>query len=170
MGGRRAFIRDGLLILLLSGCGYRPVSQYSTNLLGNSAFVDVILDLKEPSNGVYLKEEIIKTLRERLNTTVVADKKRADSIIIVPKYSFSYSPLNYDRNGYVIRYRVHTTITFELITPKGRFKKVIHVDEDVGIKASSLTSSIARDTAIRYSIRKAMDKFIAFVAQKGYMQ
>lgn len=170
---RREFLVSALriapLTLIISGCGYKPVSKYSENILGHRVFVDVKIDSIEPDNGVFLKEEVMRTLRTRLDSEVVSSRKDADSVILIPSYRFSYSPLNYDSNGYVIRYRVHTAITVDIITRKGKYHKVIKVDEDVGIKASSLTSSVARDTAIQYSIRKAMDKLIAFIAQKGYL-
>ena len=169
---RREFLISAMQfapLLIIGGCGYKPISQYSSDILGDKVFVDVKIDAVEPDNGVFLKEEIMRTLRTRLDTQVVSNKKEADSVILVPKYHFSYSALNYDNNGYVIRYRVHTDITFDIITKKGKYHKVIHIDEDVGIKASSLTSSIARDSAIHYSIKKAMDKLIAFIAQKGYL-
>lgn len=169
---RREFLNLALHIAPLSiiaGCGYKPVSQYSQNILGNRVFVDVKIDSIEPDNGVFLKEEVMRTLRTRLGIDVVSSKKEADSIIYIPSYHFSYSPLNYDNNGYVIRYRVHTDITIDITTKSKKYHKVISVDEDVGIKASSLTSSSARDSAIEYSIKKAMDKLIAFIAQKGYL-
>ena len=170
---RREFLISALRIaplgIIISGCGYKPASRYSENILGHKVYVDVKIDSIEPDSGVFLKEEVMRTLRTRLDTQVVSTKEEADSIIIIPSYKFSYSPLNYDDNGYVIRYRVHTRITFDILTKKGKYHKVIKVDEDVGIKASSLTSSIARDTAIEYSIKKAMDKLVAFIAQKGYL-
>jgi hypothetical protein len=57
---------------------------------------------------------------------------------------------------------------FNLITPKEKLNKQISSTEDVSIQPGSLTSSVARDAAIRVAIRKAMDQFVAYVAQKGY--
>ncbi|WP_457606368.1 LPS assembly lipoprotein LptE [Nitratifractor sp.] len=156
--------------IVMVGCGYRPASQAARALLPQPVYVDVKLSGVEPQNGVYLKEEIIRVLTTRFHEKVVSDRASSATQIVVPDYSFSYSPLTYDDNGYVTRYRISSAITFRIHTPKESFDKVIRSSEDVSIQSSSLTSSVARDAAIRVAIRKAMDKLIAFVAQKGYRQ
>jgi len=155
---------------IISGCGYRPASGYARQTLPGPVYVDVYLSGVEPQNGVYLKDEILRVLMTRFHEKVVKKKESAVSRIVVPKYTIGYSPLTYDTNGYVTRYRVSVEIVFELSTPKGRASKTISSTEDVSIQPSSLTSSAAREVAIRASIRKAMDQFIAYVAQKGYLQ
>ena len=159
-----------LITAVLSGCGYKPVSIYGRNLFGSRVYVDVKLSGVEPANGIFLKEEIMRIVRERFDSDTVNSAASAESVIVVPKYRFAYSSLTTDSNGYVTRYRVDTDITFELHTQKGKALKSVHVSEDVGVKASSLTTSAARETAIRYSIRKAMDEFIAYVAEQGYFR
>jgi len=154
-------------LLIISGCGYRPVSKEARVFLPDPVYVDVKLSGVEPQNGVYLKEEILRVLMTRFHEKTVSDASAARSRIEVPSYHFSYSPLTYDKNGYVIRYRVGSSITFQVTTPKEKVQKVISTSEDVNIQPGSLTSSAARDAAIRVAIRKAMDKWIAYVAQKG---
>jgi len=169
ISSRRAFLYSAAL-LTLSACGYRLVSHYAHGLLGESVYVSVHPNGKEPQNGVYLKEAIIDTVRERFSAIVTEKREDADSTIEVLRYHIGYSPLTYDKNGYVTRYRVDTTVTFRIETADGNYDKIVNVSEDVGIKAGSLTSSIARESAIRYSIRKAMDKLVAYVAQRGYLK
>ncbi len=155
-------------LVLISGCGYRPASQYARHILPDPVYVDVRLSGVEPQNGVYLKEEIMKVLRTHFQERVVSDKGRSVSQITVPNYTISYSPLTYDTDGYVTRYRVTANIVFILKTPKETLHKKISAAEDVSIQPGSLTSTAAREYAIRVAIRKAMDNFIAWVAQKGY--
>ena len=156
------------ILIAVNGCGYRPASQYARHLLPDPVYVDVRLSGVEPQNGVYLKEEIMKVLRTHFQERVVSDKKRSVSQISVPNYTISYSPLTYDTDGYVTRYRVTADIVFVLKTPKETLRKRISATEDVSIQPGSLTSTAAREYAIRVAIRKAMDNFIAWVAQKGY--
>jgi len=156
--------------LLISGCGYRPAAQYGRDLLPDPVYVDVRLSGVEPRNGVYLKDEILRLLRTRFHERVALHKEEAVSRIVVPSYSIDYSPLTYDADGYVTRYRVSSKITFELTTPKEKLTKKISTTEDVSIQPGSLTSSLAREAAIRSTVRKAMDQFLAYVAQKGYGQ
>ena len=156
-----------MTMLVISGCGYKPVAQYGRDLLPDPVYVDVKLSGAEPQNGVYLKDEIIRTLTTEFHEKVVSDRNRALSSILVPDYKIGYSPLTYDENGYVTRYRVSTSILFQLRSPENNLSKRVNSSEDVSIQSSSLTSSAARDAAIRVGIRKAMDQFIAWVAEKG---
>jgi outer membrane lipopolysaccharide assembly protein LptE/RlpB len=156
--------------LVISGCGYKPAARYGRDLLPDPVYVDVRLSGVEPQNGVYLKDEILRLLMSRFHERIAPDETTAVSRIIVPSYTISYSPLTYDTNGYVTRYRVTTEITFRLITPKETLNKKITSTEDVSIQPGSLTSSAAREYAIRVAIRKAMDQFLAYIARKGYGQ
>lgn len=157
-----------VISIAVSGCGYKPASRQARQVLPDPVYVDVKLSGVEPQNGVYLKEEIMKVLRTHFQERVVADKERSVSQITVPNYTISDSPLTYDTDGYVTRYRVRANIVFVLKTPKETLQKKISATEDVSIQPGSLTSAAAREYAIRVAIRKAMDSFIAWVAQKGY--
>ncbi|WP_456391819.1 LPS assembly lipoprotein LptE [Nitratifractor sp.] len=154
--------------IIINGCGYKPVAQYGRSLLPDPVYVDVHLSGVEPQNGVYLKDEIIELLKNRFHERVTMKKAGAKSQIIVPSYTIGYSPLTYDNNGYVTRYRVTSRIKFRLITPQETLSKTISSSEDVNIQSGALTSSVAKDKAIQVAIRKAMDQFVAYVAQKGY--
>jgi len=157
-----------MTILVIGGCGYKPAAKYGREILPEPVYVDVRLSGVEPQNGVYLKDEIIRVLKTHFHEKVVSDKSASASQIVVPNYTFDYSPLAYDDNGYVTRYRIKSSITFQLHSPEGNETKNISTSEDVSIQASSLTSSAAREAAIRVTIRKAMDRFIAYIARKGY--
>jgi len=159
-----------LTAVVISGCGYKPAARYGRGLLPDPVYVDVRLSGVEPQTGVYLKDEILRLLRTRFHERVALHKEEAVSRIVVPSYSIDYSPLTYDADGYVTRYRVSSKITFELTTPKEKLTKKISTTEDVSIQPGSLTSSLAREAAIRSTVRKAMDQFLAYVAQKGYGQ
>lgn len=156
------------LFLMMAGCGYKPVAQYGKEQLPEPVYVDVRLSGVEPQNGVYLKEEVMRVLRTRFQERVVADRSRAASELIIPNYKIDYTPLAYDTDGYVIRYRISVAIDFRLKTPKGELQKRISGTEDVNVQPGSLTSAAARERAIRTAIQKALDSFIAYVAQKGY--
>jgi len=164
------FVFTVMAAIMATGCGYRPVSGYARQTLPGPVYVDVHLSGVEPQNGVYLKDEILRVLMTRFHQKTVSRKELSVSQIIVPRYTIGYSALTYDTNGYVTRYRVSVNIDFEMFTSRGKISKTISSSEDVSIQPSSLTSSAARETAIRAAIRKAMDQFIAYVGYKGYLQ
>ncbi|WP_456430802.1 LPS assembly lipoprotein LptE [Nitratifractor sp.] len=150
--------------IVVSGCGYRPVAREARATIPDPVYVDVLLSRVEPQNGIYLKEELTDTLRIHLHRRVVTHPEGAKTTIRVPFYRFTFSPLTYDRNGYVIRYRVASHIRFEIRTPDRRHDETIHTTEDVNVESSSLLSTVAREAAIRVTIRKALDKLIARIA------
>jgi hypothetical protein len=156
------------VIILLSGCaGYVPVAKYAKSTLPEPVYVKVKLSGVEPQNGVYIKDEIDRVLLTRFHSRVTKRRELSKSQIYVNSYSIQYSPINYDKDGFVTRYSVDTEIKFTLHTPKGILNKKISTSEDVSVQSSSLLSSTAKESAIRVSINKAMDKFIDYIAKKG---
>jgi len=157
-----------IMAAVITGCGYKPVAQYGRELLPDPVYVEVRLSGKEPQHGVYLKDELLRLLRNRFHERVTTEPARAVSRLRVERYRISYDPLLYDRDGYVTRYRAKVTIDLSLRNPKGTLKKIVTATEDVNVQPGSLLSSEARDEAVRAAIRKAMDQFVAYAAQKGY--
>ena len=155
-------------VLILSACSYQPISHYAREVLPEPVYVDVVLSRKEPQAGVYLKDELIKLLRTHFQEKVVLNRQEARTKIIVPKYSVTYSPITYDSEGYVTRYSASVNILIVINGPKEQSSKEISASEETNIEPGSLVSTKAREEAIRTSIHKAMDKFVAYLAKKGY--
>jgi len=156
-----------LAVVFIIGCGYKPVSRYAKGVLKEPVYVDVKLSKVEPQNGIFLKDEILKLIKTQLHQRVVNKRELASSIIEVPNYHFNYSVLTKDRNGYVTRYRIKSYITFNLISEDENLTKSIKTSEDVNIESNSLTSDRAKDVAMKTAIKKAMDSFLAYLAQEG---
>jgi len=156
------------ILLIAAGCAYQPVARYAKEQLPDPIYVDVHLVGVEPQNGVYIKEEVMRILRTHFHEQVVSKRDIAASELTITSYKISYSPLAYDTDGYVIRYHISVDINFHLKSSKGELDKRITGSEDVNIQPGSLTSAVARERAIKTAIRKAMDKFIAYIAKKGY--
>jgi len=156
-----------LVLAFIVGCGYKPVSKYAKGVLKEPVYIDVKLSKVEPQNGIFLKDEILKLIKTQLHQRVANKRELASSVIEVPNYHFDYSVLTKDKNGYVTRYRIKSYITFNLISEDRNLTKTIKTSEDVNIEASSLTSEVAREVAIKTTIKKAMDSFLAYLAQEG---
>jgi len=156
------------VIFILAGCaGYMPVSNYAKVTLPDPVYVKVNLSGVEPKNGVFIKEELNKILLTRFHNKITQKKELSSSQIYVNSYHISYSPLSYDKDGLVTRYKVSTKINFVVNSSKGVLKKSVSATEDVSVESSSLLSSRAKELAIRVSIRKALDKFVAYIAKEG---
>ena len=159
----------GILGLLVGCAGYVPISKYARERLPDPVYVKIYLSGAEPQNGVYIKDEINRVLITRFHNKITKKRTLSNSQIYVTRYRINTEPLTYDRDGLVTRYRVSTEIEFELRSSRGNLKKVISDSEEVGIEASSLISSAEKESAIRKSIREAMDKFIAVIGEEGYL-
>ena len=79
--------------LFFVGCGYQPIAHQANKAFGGKIFVEVKISLRDPQNSIILKDEISKSIFERLHARVV-DKKEATSIIEVELQSVSFISLN----------------------------------------------------------------------------
>jgi hypothetical protein len=97
------------IAMFFIGCGYKPTTNYTTSLLGNKIATNVDIDVKNPTDSIYLKDA--------LNESVVNDydaklnDKNSSSNIKLKVNSTSISPIGYDANGYPILYRATANIT-----------------------------------------------------------
>jgi hypothetical protein len=155
-------------VLILGGCaGYMPVARYARVTLPDPVYVGINLSGEEPRNGIYIKDEISKMVTGRFHNHLVKNKELSGSQIYVTRYKISYSPINYDKDGFVTRYKVDTNMDLKLYTSKGILDKKVSASEDVTIQSSSLLNSAAKERAIRASIQKALDKFVDLIAKEG---
>ena len=152
-----------LIALLLVSCGYKPSSQVIKNTFEDTVYVEVIADRAEPENAPFIKDEMNRLIYTRFKGRVVS-KEQAGSQIRISYAGSSFSPLAYDKDGYVTRYRANVRVRFDMISKKGRLKKNITTIHEADIHASSLTSSTLRTEAIRKGLEKAMDEFMAYVS------
>jgi hypothetical protein len=150
-------------LLIIVGCGYKPSSQVIKNTFEDTVYVEVIVDRAEPENAPFVKDEMNRLIYTRFKGRVVS-KEQAESQIHISYSGSSFSPLAYDQDGYVTRYRVNVRVHFDMITKKGRLKKDITAIHEADIHASSLASSSLRTEAIRKGLEKALDEFMAYVS------
>jgi len=153
-------------LLILVGCGYKPSAHYIKKVFDDTIFVDVRVSRAEPENAVYVKDALHRMVITRFKGKIVP-KKEADDILIASYEGTEFSPVSYDSNGYITRYKVTVRMKFEMKTKKSTIKRSIsaYVEED--IHASSTLSSSLRILAIRKGMEKALDQFLAFAASKG---
>ena len=156
------------LAWLMGGCaGYVPVARYAKMTLPSPVYVGINLSGAEPQQGVYIKEEINKMVLNRFHGTITQKKELCSSQIYVTSYKITYKPLNYDKDGFVIRYQASATLNLKLYSSNGILKKSVSATEEMNTQSSSLLNNSAKERAIRASIQKALDLFVAYVAKVG---
>jgi len=158
-----------LTAVLLTACGYKPSSHIIKKTFEDTIYVEVFVDRAEPENAPFVKDEMNRLIYTRFKGRV-ASKEQAGSQIRISYSGSSFSPLAYDQNGYVTRYRANIRVNFDMLTKKGRLKKDITSIHEADIHASSLTSSTLRTEAIRKGLEKAMDEFMAYVSAYSVQQ
>ena len=157
----------GIVVLLFLACGYRPSTQFAQKVIGERVYTTVDVSLANPENAVLTKDGLNKALHTRLKT-IVTNKENADSMINVLYQGIAFIPLQYDKNGYVTRYQVATTLQFTF--EKGKKHDVYATIGRYEFPISP-TAIIAYDLqlrAIEQSSEKALDQFIAYLGAKGY--
>jgi hypothetical protein len=149
--------------MLLTACGYKPSSQIIKNTFEESVYVEVLVDRAEPENAPFIKDEMNRLIYTKFKGRVVS-KEQAENQIHISYSGSSFSPIAYDKDGYITRYQANIRVNFDMITKKGRLKKNITTIHEADIHASSLTSSTLRTEAIRKGLEKALDEFMAYVS------
>jgi hypothetical protein len=99
----------GFLLLFLIGCGYKPTTDYTTPLLGKKIETNVDINIKNPTESIYLKDALNESVIDDYNAKL--NDKNSTSYIKLEINSLSISPIDYDENGYPILYKANASIT-----------------------------------------------------------
>ncbi len=155
-----------MLALFLVGCGYKPMRNYTNDVLGKRVFVHVNVFLRDPRNAIYIKNAVHEAILERFGDRLT-DKDHADTFIDVRIKGISFRPLEYDKYGYINYYR--TTTTLEFVYKKSGVQKQITTSGyyDFPIESNSVITDNLRFLAIKESANKAIEQFIARLSFMG---
>lgn len=157
-----------IVLFMMGGCGYKPSSHYIKNVFDDTVYVDVIVSHAEPENAVYVKDALHNMVIARFGGKVVP-KAQAESVITASYNGTSFTPISYDSNGYITRYRADVRVKFDIKTTKSKknLRRSIKGIVEENISASSTLSSNLRIEAIRTGMARALDQFLAYVASQG---
>lgn len=154
--------------LLILGCGYKPSSIYAKKALGERIYADIKIDLREPENTILIKDAINEAIVSRFKAKIT-NSAEASSKIFVKLKEIEFNPIQYDKDGYIVRYRTIAKLQIDYILQSGK-KDKIEVDGyyDFLIEPDSIISDTKRFEAIKYASLKALDKFVSKVSIIGY--
>ncbi len=122
---KKSFIKKGIfagamaVLIFLAGCGYKPSTHYTQNVFDDTVYVNVIVAPDEPENAVYVKDALHRMVITRFGGRIVP-KAQAESVITASYNGTSFSPVSYDSNGYITRYRATIRMQFRLDRKKGK--------------------------------------------------
>ena len=116
---------------------------------------------------MHIKDEMRKVIYSRFHSKIVS-KDKADSKILISYGGATITPLSFDSNGFVTKYRINLRIKFKVNSKtKGRFTKTIRTTYESDIQESGKNQSTLRAEAIEKGLSSAIDEFVAYIAMKG---
>jgi len=160
------FIIVSIIITLLGGCGYKPSSKYAREVLGKRISTDVVISAQDPENTVVIKDGVDTALVEIFHTSLTT-RDYADTHLTISLNPPSYTPIQYNADGFVIAYRA--TITLDITRESKNLKKhyTTKGTYDFAVLPNAVLTDQERFEAIKFGSAKAISSFIAQVSAEG---
>jgi len=155
-----------LILLVVAGCGYMPASKQARRVVGEKLFVEVDVSLQDPENAVLIKDAARKAVVTRFHASLVPQHE-AKTTLWLALSRISFSPLQYDENGYIIVYRTNITIQVMRRNAKEKKRYVSKGTFDFTIEPNAVITDAQRFDAISQASLKALDSFVAQVGAEG---
>ena len=155
-----------LTLLLLTSCGYKPSSHYTSKVISEKVYTEVDVSLSDPENSVLVKDALNRALYSRLKS-LATTKKEAKSSIFVSYQSIRFIPLQYDRKGYVVYYQANIVLKFKIEKGKQKEERQILGRYEFPIRPSAIISNDLRFKAIEKCSLNALDQFITYISSRG---
>lgn len=155
-----------VLLIELSGCGYRPSAKFSREVLGDKISTSVIISSLDPENTVIIKDAVDEAVIDFFHASLV-DKKYATTHLNISISNISYTPLQYNSNGFVISYRATISLMIKRQS-KTLIKNYVSIGYyDFSVVPNAVLTDQERFDAIKYSALKAISSFVAQVSAQG---
>ena len=155
-----------LFAMVLFGCGYKPMTEYSKKIFTDRVYVDVDVYLRDPENAVLVKDALNEAIISRFDTKLTS-KKDATTQLRVKFKRVTFNPIQYDSNGYAIFYRAKVMLNIDYMINNKKGYEMVEGYYDFPIEPNAVISDSKRFEAIRFGAKKAIDSFISLMAVKG---
>jgi len=158
-----------IISFLLSGCGYKPSSKFARDVVGDKISTSITISAKDPENSVIIKDAIDSAIISVFHASLVS-RAKADTHLAFSTSNPSYSPIEYDSNGFVVAYRM--SITLNITSSKDGVSKSYSSKGtyDFSVSANSVVTEQERFDAIKFSAQKAIYAFISKISTEGIIK
>ena len=155
-----------LVVTLFSACGYKPSAKHSRAVVGDRISTSVTISAQDPENTVIIKDAVDSAIVEVFHASLTP-QSYSDTHLSLSISPPSYTPVQYNNNGYVIAYR--TTITLVIMRETSGVKKryTTKGTYDFSVVPNAVITDQERFDAIRFSAAKAISAFVAKVSAEG---
>ena len=160
------FVILALHVSFLTGCGYQPSSKFARGVVGDKVSTQIIISAIDPQNSVLIKDAVDAAVIKSFQTSL-SDRAHSTTQLIITLKSVSYTPLQYDVNGYVTGYR--TLVYLKISSEHEGIVKQYDVEGnyDFSIEANAIISDQIRFEAIKNGAAKAISSFVAKLSAQG---
>ncbi|WP_457747324.1 LPS assembly lipoprotein LptE [Sulfurimonas sp.] len=155
-----------MMLLSLSSCGYKPSSKYARNVVGERVSTSVIISAQDPENTVIIKDAVDSAIIEIFHTSLTK-KKNSDTHLTFSITEPTYTPIQYNQDGFVIAYRATITLKVKRETKDTIKQYAAKGTYDFSVVPNAVITDQERFDAIRFSAQKAISSFIAQVSAEG---
>ena len=157
-----------IFLLFINGCGYKPSSIYAKKALGERIYADIKIDLQEPENTVLIKDAMNEAIVSKFRAKITSLEQSTSQIYLKLK-DIEFIPIQYDQNGYIVRYKIIVKLHINY-TLKNSQKKQMDVNGyyDFLVEPDSIVSDKKRFEAIKFASLKALDEFTSKVSIIGF--
>ncbi|RDU58686.1 hypothetical protein CQA42_01770 [Helicobacter sp. MIT 99-5507] len=150
--------------ILISSCGYYPVSYYSKQSLGKNIYVNTIIALSDPENSIIAKDALLQAIATRLHSNL-SSKENADTIITISMNEINMYSIADDEDGFPRFYRMQVGISFSYIDKNNNARNFSNIGiYDFSVEGQSTVTDEKRFMAINQASLQSIDKFVAKVA------
>ncbi len=154
------------IFFALVSCGYTPSSKFARDVMGEKISTSIIISAQDPENTVIIKDAVDEAIIEVFHASL-RDRASSDTHLALSISNPSYIPIVYDKNGFVIGYRMSITLNI-LRYHSGVEKKYYAVGTyDFSVEPNAIVTDQERFEAIRSSAAKAIRSFVAQVSAEG---
>lgn len=155
-----------VLIVLLGGCGYIPSAKYSRAVVGDSISTSVVISLVDPENSVIIKDALDSAIIKVFHASLTA-KAYSQTHLKVSLSNPSYTPVQYDGDGFVISYRTRVSLRIQRTTNDEVKAYNTYGTYDFNITPNAIISDKQRFDAIKFSSIKAINSFVTQISAEG---
>jgi len=154
------------LLLNFSGCGYKPSAKYAREVLGKKISTSIVISAQDPENTVIIKDAVDSAIIKIFHASLV-DKKIADTHLAFSISEPSYTPLQYNSNGFIISYRATIQLIIQRYSKGVQKKYTTKGTYDFSVVPNAVLTDKERFDAIKFSATKAISAFVAKVSAEG---
>jgi hypothetical protein len=153
-------------IVLSSGCGYKPSAKYARKNIGQKISTSVIISAQDPENTVLIKDSVDSAIIEIFHSSLV-DKEHSTTHLTMSISEPTYTPIQYNNDGYVIAYRA--IIKMKIVKDTKNSKKIYNTSGtyDFSVVPNAVLTDQERFVAIKNGATKAISSFLAKVSAEG---